>query len=89
MPTLVIRNIETDLHLRLKASALANNRSMEEEVRVLLRTNFSASEQLPQQSFGDAMRALFAPLDGVDSEIPDRVRGDTTRVPDFSGPDWA
>jgi plasmid stability protein len=76
MPTLVIRNIEADLHLRLLASALANSRSMEEEVRVLLRTSFSASEQIPRQSFGEAMRALFAPLDVVELEIPDRERGD-------------
>jgi plasmid stability protein len=76
MPTLVIRNVEADLHLTLKASALANSRSMEEEVRVLLRTSFSASEQLPRQSFGEAMRALFAPLDGVELEILDRERAD-------------
>jgi plasmid stability protein len=89
MPTLVIRNIDADLHVRLKASALANSRSMEEEVRVMLRTNFALAEPLKNQSFGQAMRALFAPLDGIELDIPARAPDASTRVPDFSGPEWA
>jgi antitoxin FitA len=92
MPTLVIRNIETELHSRLKASAQSHSRSMEEEVRVLLRQNFLAPEQVKAQPFGQAMRALFAPLNGVGNlelDIPARARDQSHRIPDFSGPEWA
>jgi plasmid stability protein len=94
MPTLVIRNIEAELHSWLKASAHSHSRSMEEEVRVLLRQNFLAPEQIKAQPFGQAMRALFAPLhrvDGVDElelHIPNRTPDNTHRIPDFSGPEW-
>ena len=37
MATLVIRNVEDDLHIRLKSQAAAHRRSMEEEARILLR----------------------------------------------------
>jgi hypothetical protein len=50
---------------------------MEEEVRVLLRQNFLAPEQVKTQPFGQAMRALFAPLNGVGNlelDIPARAR---------------
>jgi antitoxin FitA len=84
--TLVIRNIEDDLHGRLKASARAHHRSMEEEVRTVLRQSFAAKSVEPAQTLGHAMRALFAPLGGVDLELPSR---DPHRaVPDFSEPEW-
>jgi plasmid stability protein len=97
MPTLVIRNIEAELHSWLKASAHSHSRSMEEEVRALLRQNFLAPEQIKAQPFGQAMRALFAPLhsvdrfdeaDGLELHIPNRTPDSTHRIPDFSGPEW-
>ncbi|MGI9280857.1 MAG: FitA-like ribbon-helix-helix domain-containing protein [Endozoicomonas sp.] len=40
MATLTIRNLPADLIDRLKASAKASNRSMEQEVRELLETRY-------------------------------------------------
>ncbi len=86
MPTLVIRNVEQSLHARLKAQAAAHNRSMEEEVRVLLRQGLDASPREMPQNFGQAMRAIFEPLGGF--EFPETGRDVPRDPPDFSGPEW-
>jgi plasmid stability protein len=86
MATLVIRNFEDTLHARLKAEAAAHGRSMEEEARLLLRQGLAAASELPRQSFGQAMRALFEPLGGF--ELPEIEREPLGDPPDFSGPGW-
>jgi len=40
MPTLTIRNVPADVVARLKKTATSHNRSMEQEVRELLRQHF-------------------------------------------------
>jgi plasmid stability protein len=83
---LVIRNVEPGLHERLKAAAAAHGRSMEEEVRQVLRAALAPTATPDTVGFGDAMRALFEPLGGI--ELPD-IDCETLRdPPDFSGPDW-
>jgi plasmid stability protein len=86
MPTLVIRNIETGLHARLKAVAAAHGRSMEEEARQVLRAALTSSAAPNTVGLGDAMRALFEPLGGLD--LPEIDRGPAREPPDFCGPDW-
>lgn len=46
MATLTIRNLSDDLINRLKASAKANNRSMEQEVREFLETRYQQKSRL-------------------------------------------
>jgi len=86
LATLVIRNIETGLHARLKAVAAAHGRSMEEEARQVLRAALTSGVPPSTVGLGDAMRALFEPLGGLD--LPEINRGPAPEPPDFSGPDW-
>lgn len=60
---------------------------MEEEVRLLLRQGLDFPSEGPAQSFGQAMRALFEPLGGLD--LPEIEREPLRDPPDFSGPEWA
>ena len=87
MPTLVIRGVEPALHARLKAEAAAHGHSMEEEARQVLRAALAPSMIQTEVGFGDAMRALFEPLGGV--ELPDIEREPVPEPPDFSGSEWA
>jgi antitoxin FitA len=84
--TLVIRNVEDELHARLKAQAAAHRRSLEEEVRLILRERLATAPVAPAPSWVDAVRALFEPLGGL--ELPDIPRKPPRAPPDFSGPDW-
>ena len=86
MATLVIRNVEDDLHRRLKARAASHHHSMEEEARILLRQGLAAAPAETAGGFGQAVRALFAPLGGLECPVmpPEPPRA----PPDFSGPAW-
>ena len=86
MATLVIRNIEDGLHARLKTLAASHGRSMEEEVRVLLRQGVAAAPLEHEQPLGQAIRAIFEPLGGL--ELPDVPHEPPRDPPDFSGPEW-
>lgn len=86
MATLVIRNVEDELHTRLKAQAAAHSRSMEEEARLLLRQGLAALPNETPQNFGQAMRAIFEPLGGF--EFPEVPHEPPREPPDFSGPEW-
>lgn len=86
MATLVIRDVEPELHTRLKAQAAAHGRSMEEEVRNVLRQSVAGSPSDMAQGFGHAMRALFEPLGGF--ELPDTGHEAPRDPPDFAGPEW-
>jgi plasmid stability protein len=86
LATLVIRNVDEAIHRRLKARAAANGRSMEEELRLILDRSLDVEPLGPAMGFGDAMRALFEPLGGL--ELPEIPRQPVRDPPDFSGPDW-
>ncbi len=71
MATLTIRNLEDTLKSRLRLRAAARNRSMEEEVRHILR----AALQEPASSasdMGTRIRARFAGLGDVQLPITER-----------------
>jgi plasmid stability protein len=87
MATLVIRNVDAAVHTRLKARAAAHGRSMEEEARVILRQSLVTAPVDAAQTLGQAMRAIFEPLGGLD--LPPIPPAPSREPPDFSGPEWA
>ena len=65
MASITIRNLEDGLKTRLKMRAAEHGRSMEEEVRCILR---DAMAQNPPQTLADLAREIFGPKHGVDLE---------------------
>jgi antitoxin FitA len=70
MSTLTIRNIETEIKDKLRLVAAANGRSMEEEVRTILRSVLS--QPAPATGLGSRLHARFAAIGGADLPPPDR-----------------
>ena len=70
MASITIRNLDDDVKTRLRIRASENGRSMEEEARVILR---KAVERKPgPRNLATAIRSRFAPLGGVELQIPPR-----------------
>jgi plasmid stability protein len=69
---LVVRNIENGVKAQLQRRARRNRRSMEEEVRDILR-NAVIEQAVPSGGLGTEISALFAKT-GFDSDIPE-LRG--------------
>ena len=78
MAQLVVRNLENSVKARLRRRARRNRRSMEEEVREILR-GAASEEDLPAGGLGTEIAALFAKA-GLASEIPE-VRGYKIKPP--------
>jgi antitoxin FitA len=78
MATLTVRNIEDDTRDRLRVRAARNGRSMEDEVRFILRQAVAVGDPATVWA---AARARFADDDGVELELPGRS-GDRS-APDF------
>lgn len=76
MGSITIRNIDDQLKARLRVVAATNGRSMEEEVRVILKTALSTDTD-SGVSLLEAIRAKVAPFGGIELEIPER-----TPIPD-------
>ena len=87
MASVLIRNVDEALHTRLKASAAAHRRSLEEEARELLRAAVARQEAPPRDTLVTLARRLFGPAHGADLAIPPRGAAPGRRPPDFSGPD--
>jgi plasmid stability protein len=75
---LVVRNIESAVKARLQRRARRNGRSMEEEVRDILRSAVH-EEDGPAGGLGTEISALFAKV-GLDSDIPE-LRGQEIKPP--------
>lgn len=71
MTSLTIRKIDPKLKARLRVRAARNARSMEEEVRVILR-DAMASESAQPTNLAALIADLVRPLGGVELEIPPR-----------------
>ena len=86
MASITIRNLDDDVKTRLRVRAAEHHRSMEEEARVILREAVDAGKATPK-SLAKFTRECFAPLGGVEFEIP--RRGPMREPLDFSraGPD--
>jgi plasmid stability protein len=83
LATLVIRNVEDAVHAQLKRQAAARGRSMEEEVRAILREGLAPEPDATGPDWVDAIRALFEPLGGV--ELPEIEREPLGEPPDLLG----
>lgn len=71
MASITIRNIDESTKARLRVRAAHHKRSMEDEVRNILRAALS-EEALAQHNLADAIRRRFQPLGGVKLELPPR-----------------
>ena len=71
MASITVRNLDDELKQRLRVRAAANGRSMEQEVREILRVTLREDEG-PVRNLGPAIHELFRPLGGVDLETPAR-----------------
>jgi plasmid stability protein len=80
MAQFVVRNIENGVKARLQRRARRNGRSMEEEVRDILR-NAVTEQDPPSKGLGTEISALFTRA-GVDSDIPE-LRGHEIRPASF------
>ena len=79
--SITIRNLDDEVRTRLRVRAAEHNRSMEEEVRIILREAVSDRQSAPR-NLAKFTRECFAPLGGVDLELP--PRGPMREPPDFS-----
>ena len=74
MSTLTIRNLEPSIKDKLRIAAATHGRSMEEEVRTILRTVLTQpASATATMGMGERMRARFAALGGVELELPSRT----------------
>ena len=80
MAQFVVRNIESEVKVRLRRRAKRHGRSMEEEVRDILRSAVN-EEDLPVDGLGTEIAALFAKV-GLDSDIPE-LRGHEVKPASF------
>ena len=71
MATITVRNLEEGLKQRLRIRAAEHGKSMEEEVRDILRAALK-QDPVAENGLGSLIRARFAPLGGVELEIPPR-----------------
>ena len=83
MAQLVVRNIEDSVKQRLQRRAKRHGRSMEEEVRDILR-NAAVEEDRPADGLGTEIASLFSGI-GIDFEIPE-LRGFRLKPPAESEP---
>ena len=80
MASITIRNLDDDVRARLRIRAAEHGRSMEAEVRIILRDAVSIAKHVPRD-LAAFTRACFAPLGGVELDIP--PRGPMREPPDF------
>ena len=70
MASMTIRNLGDDLKRRLRIQAAEHGHSMEEEARAILRAALTG--QRSPANLARAIRARFAPLGGVELDVPPR-----------------
>lgn len=71
--SITIRNLDEDVKQGLRMRAAGNGRSMEEEARLILRE--AVSTRADSRDLADIIGDRFAPLGGVDLELPPREPG--------------
>ena len=80
MAQLVVRNLENTIKERLQRRAKRNGRSMEEEVREILRN--AVAEKHLQRGLGSQIAALNSKYGGLDVDIPE-LRGHEVKPATF------
>ncbi|NDG75445.1 MAG: plasmid stabilization protein [Synechococcaceae bacterium WB8_1B_136] len=75
MATLTIRNLDEQVKRQLRLRAARHGRSMEEEARAILgeTVNNEAGSAAETPGLGTRIHLHFAPLGGVDLELPQRA----------------
>lgn len=71
MASITIRRLDDDLKERLRQRAARHGRSMEDEVREVLRTML-ATEVSEPDNLAERIRRRFEPLGGVELDLPER-----------------
>jgi plasmid stability protein len=82
MSTLTVRNLDDGLKARLRVRAAENGRSMESEVRAILRSTL-VDEAGTQDRLGTRIRERFVGLRADTLDLP--PRRDLPRAADLSG----
>jgi len=77
---LVVRNLEAGIKLRLQRRAKRHGRSMEEEVRDILR-DAAKEEETPLRGLGTEIASLFS-KDGLEADVPE-LRGQRIKPASF------
>jgi plasmid stability protein len=75
MATLTIRNVDPELRQRLRVRAAQHGRSMEAELRQILKDAVGGTAEIDQAeevNLAEAIRRRFAPFGGVELDIPPR-----------------
>ncbi len=72
MSSITIRNLEPSIKERLRVRAAGHGHSMEAEVRRILQATLVGTDGTPARNLYDRIQARFAPLGGVDLELPAR-----------------
>ena len=73
MASISIRNLDDDVKARLHVRAAEHHRSMEEEVRLILRE--AVGPRPRSRNLAEISRSYFGPENGVDLELPPRGPG--------------
>lgn len=73
MASITIRNLDDDIKTRLRVRAAGNGRSMEEEVRRILRD--VVGDEPSTRNLTSIIASHFGPARGVDLELPPREPG--------------
>lgn len=81
MATLTVRGLDDGLKMRLRVQAAENGRSMEAEVRAILRATLPEPEV--EAGLGSRIHRRFAAIGGIDLDLPPRT--DEPRGVDFDG----
>ncbi len=81
MATLTIRNFDDELKAALRVRAAAHGRSMESEVREILRTVLERSSS--GTGMGTRIRQRFSGIGDADLELPNR--NERPRAAEFGG----
>lgn len=71
MASITVRNLDDGLKRRLRIRAAENGKSMEQEARDILRAALGDASAT-SADLGSSIRARFAPLGGVELELPPR-----------------
>ncbi|MCY3852089.1 MAG: plasmid stabilization protein [Gammaproteobacteria bacterium] len=80
MASITIRNLDDGIKQNLRIRAAENSRSMEEEVREILRRTLGG-DPLPDKNLGTAIHQLFKDAGGIELDIPPRQP--MRELPDF------
>jgi antitoxin FitA len=72
MATLTIRNVDAAVKERLRVRAARHGRAMEAEARTILSEAVADEREETEPNLAEAIRRRFAPLGGVDLELPPR-----------------